>query len=76
MIAETTNGVGIVISNAQIAISSKTLNAFSLLKRIQSRAGGKGGGSPQAANGRLEQSLTTQQVMEILVSTPQADGTA
>jgi alanyl-tRNA synthetase len=72
MIAEATGGAGIVVSDAQIAVSSKTLSAVGLLKRIQGFAGGKGGGSAQAANGRLDRSLTAQQIMESLRSGPQA----
>lgn len=74
MIAETTNGAGIVISDNQIAISAKTLSASDLLKKIQNCAGGKGGGSPRAANGRFDKSLTVQEVIKILTSSPQADG--
>ena len=76
MIAETTNGAGIVISDNQIAISGKTLSASDLLKKIQIRVGGKGGGSPKAASGRLDKSLTAHEVMEILTSPPQAGGAA
>jgi len=75
MIAEVTNGAGIVISDNQIAISAKALSASDLLKKIQNCAGGKGGGSPKAANGRLDKSLTAQEVMEILTTSRQADGT-
>ena len=65
MVAEATQGVGIVISGSYIAISSLTLNASDLLKRISSRCGGKGGGTSKAANGRLDQAPTTQEIMEI-----------
>jgi alanyl-tRNA synthetase len=65
-IAETTHGAGIVVSDNQIAVSGKSLSASDLLKKIQARAGGKGGGSPRAANGRLDKSLTAQEVIEIL----------
>lgn len=68
MIAEATNGAGVVVSENQIAVSGKTLGASDLLKKIQSRAGGKGGGSPRAANGRLDRSLTQQEVMSILAN--------
>lgn len=68
MIAETTNGAGIVVSEKQIAIHGKTLNASDLFKKIHSHAGGKGGGSACAANGRLDQSLTTQDVIRILTT--------
>jgi len=66
MIAEAVDGAGIVISAGQIAISSRTVDAGGLLKQIQSHAGGKGGGSPRAANGRLDKSLTTETLLEIL----------
>jgi alanyl-tRNA synthetase len=72
MIAEATGGAGIVVSDVQIAVSSKTLSAVGLLKRIQGFAGGKGGGSAQAANGRLDRSLTAQEIMESLRNDPQA----
>jgi alanyl-tRNA synthetase len=72
-IAEATNGAGIVVSDNQIAISAKTLSASDLLKKIQARAGGKGGGSPRAANGRLDKSLTAQEVMEILAGSAHAE---
>ncbi len=68
MIAETTNGAGIVVSEKQIAIHGKTLNASDLFKKIHSHAGGKGGGSACAANGRLDQSLTIQDVTRILTT--------
>jgi alanyl-tRNA synthetase len=68
MIAEATNGAGIVVSENQIAVGGKTLSASDLLKKIQSRAGGKGGGSPRAANGRLDKSLAAKEVMDILTS--------
>lgn len=66
MIAETVNGAGIVVSAGQIAISSKTIDASGLLKQIQCHAGGKGGGSPRAANGRLDTSLTAETLIGIL----------
>lgn len=72
MIAEVTNGAGVVISDGQIAVSAKTVSASDLLKKIQNRTGGKGGGSPRAASGRLDKSLTAQEVMEILANPPQA----
>lgn len=66
MIAETAQGAGVVISDTSIAISSVTLSASDLLKQIQSRCGGKGGGSPKAANGRLDRTLTAQELAGIL----------
>jgi alanyl-tRNA synthetase len=74
MIAEATQGAGIVLSDTYIAISSTTLSASDLLKRIQSHCGGKGGGSPKAASGRLDKTLTAQEVVEILeIPAPDSD---
>jgi len=66
MIAEAAEGAGIVISDNQIAISSRTLDAGGLLRQVQSCAGGKGGGSPKAASGRLDKILTMDALLEIL----------
>ena len=66
MIAEVVEGAGIVIAEGQIAVSSRTLDAGRLLKFIQSHAGGKGGGSPKSASGRLDKPLTADALMEIL----------
>jgi alanyl-tRNA synthetase len=66
MIAEAVDGAGVVISGAQIAVSSKTIDAGGLLKHIQSYAGGKGGGSPKAASGRLDKPLTADTLIGIL----------
>jgi len=66
MIAEATNGTGIVISDTQIAISSTALDAGTLLKAIRDRVGGKGGGSAKAANGRLDRPVTMAELIEIL----------
>jgi len=66
MIAEAVDGAGIVLSAGQIAISSRTLDAGALLKQIQSHTGGKGGGSPRAASGRLDKPLTAEALIEIL----------
>jgi alanyl-tRNA synthetase len=66
VIAEATGGAGIVISENQIAVSGKSLSASDLFKRIQARAGGKGGGSPRAASGRLDKSIAAQEVADIL----------
>lgn len=60
MIAKATAGVGIVVSGTRIGISSATLGAGDLLKRIQATVGGKGGGSPKAANGSLDRATTTR----------------
>jgi alanyl-tRNA synthetase len=66
MIAEAADGAGIVISGNQIAISSGTVDAGGLLRQIQGCAGGKGGGSPKAASGRLDKTLTTDALVDIL----------
>lgn len=66
MIAEAVEGAGIVISGSQVAISSRTVDAGGLLKHVQNHAGGKGGGSPKSANGRLDTSLTEDALLEIL----------
>jgi len=68
MIAETVHGAGIVLSDTHIAVSSSTLSAGELLKMVRSRVGGKGGGSPRAANGKLDRTLTAQELLEILTS--------
>ena len=66
LIANEIDGTGIVISDGNIVINCKDLNAGDLLKKLHKVAGGKGGGSAQAASGRLDKHLTTEQVMKIL----------
>ncbi len=66
MIAEATNSTGVVVSDTNIAISSRTLDAGGLLKKIQSAAGGKGGGSPRSANGRLNRPVAREELVDIL----------
>jgi alanyl-tRNA synthetase len=66
MIAETIGGAGVVVSEINIALSSRTLDAGGLLKRIQNAVGGKGGGSPKSANGRLNRPVTPNELLEIL----------
>lgn len=66
MIAEEFGGAGIVVSDTNIAISSNGINANELLKKIQDTIGGKGGGSPKAANGQLNRTVTTQEISSIL----------
>ena len=66
LIANEIDGTGIVISDGNIVINSKNLNANDLLKKLHKAVGGKGGGSPNAASGRLDKQVTTEQVVEIL----------
>jgi len=66
MIASAIDGAGVVVSNVNIAISSNKINANDLLKKIQNAAGGKGGGSPKAANGTLSRNVTTDDIITIL----------
>ena len=66
MIAETFDGAGIVVSDKNIAINSKNINANDLFKKIQDSVGGKGGGSPKAANGKLNRTVSTEELMSIL----------
>jgi alanyl-tRNA synthetase len=66
LIANELDGTGIVISEGSIAINSKNLNANDLLKKLHNAVGGKGGGSANAASGRLEKQVTTEQIIEIL----------
>jgi alanyl-tRNA synthetase len=66
LIAEAVDGAGIVVSGVNIAISSKKISAGELLRRIQSAAGGKGGGSSKAANGRLDRTVTAGEIIAIL----------
>lgn len=68
MIAEVTGGSGVAVSDLNIAVSSSQDDAREILKRIQSTAGGKGGGSPKAANGRLARTLTLDEITSILKS--------
>jgi alanyl-tRNA synthetase len=66
MVAEATGGVGIGVSDRRIAISSRSLDAGHVLQEIQKVAGGKGGGSPKAANGSLDRAVTTEELVAIL----------
>ncbi len=66
MIAGAIDGAGIVVSDLSIAVSSSKTNANEILNRIQTTAGGKGGGSPKAANGRLSRTVTTDEIVTIL----------
>ena len=66
MIANEIDGTGIVISDCNIVINSKKLNANDLLKKLNEAVGGKGGGSAQAASGRLDRAVTSEQIVKIL----------
>ncbi|MHC4597150.1 MAG: DHHA1 domain-containing protein [Planctomycetota bacterium] len=66
LIADGINGTGIVVSNGNVAINSKNLNADDLFRRLQKAVGGKGGGSPTAASGKLDKMVTTEQIIGIL----------
>jgi len=66
MIANEIDGTGIVISDCNIVINSRNLNANDLLKRLHKAAGGRGGGSAQAASGRLDRTITNEQIIKIL----------
>jgi alanyl-tRNA synthetase len=68
LIAEATGGAGVVVSGLGIAVCSSQADAREILKRIQNTAGGKGGGSPKAANGRLAKTLSTDEITAILRS--------
>jgi len=66
LIANEIEGTGIVISDGNIVINSKTLNANDLLKKLHKVVGGKGGGSSNAASGRLDREVTVDQIVGIL----------
>jgi alanyl-tRNA synthetase len=66
LMAEATEGAGVVVSDTSIAISSRTLDAGGLLRKIQNTIGGKGGGSPKSANGRLDRPVAASELVDIL----------
>ena len=66
MIAEAIDGSGVVVSGLNIAVYSGRIDARNLLNQIQNAAGGKGGGSPKAANGRLTRTLAPDEITAIL----------
>jgi alanyl-tRNA synthetase len=66
MIAGSVGGAGVVVSDVNVAVSSNSISASDLLKKIQNAAGGKGGGSSKAANGKLSRTLTTDEILTIL----------
>lgn len=66
LIAGKVDGTGIVVSGSNIVINSKNMSARDLFEKLQKALGGKGGGSPNAASGRLDRMATTEQIIEIL----------
>jgi alanyl-tRNA synthetase len=66
LIATELNGTGIVVSEGTIAINSESLNANDLLSKLKEEFAGKGGGSPQAASGKLEGRLTGTAIVKAL----------
>ncbi len=67
MIAESV-GAGIAVSGLNIAVCSSRTDAKEILNRILNTAGGKGGGSPRAANGRLTRIPGPDEIAGILRS--------
>lgn len=66
MIAASVDGAGIAVSDVNVAVSADRMNANDLLREIQETVGGKGGGSPRAANGRLSRPVTSDELVAIL----------
>jgi len=66
LIAAELDGTGIVVSEGNIVINSKNLNANDLLTRLKEAFNGKGGGSPQAASGKLDKIVTCEEIVEVL----------
>lgn len=66
LIASEIDGAGIVVSDGNIVINSRNLNANDLFERLQQAVGGKGGGSSNAASGKLDKMVTTDQIIRIL----------
>ncbi|NIP25831.1 MAG: hypothetical protein GWN67_15970 [Phycisphaerae bacterium] len=66
LIANKIDGTGIVTSGGNIAINSKNLNSNDLLKKLQKTLGGKGGGSPKTASGKIDKTVTTDQIIRII----------
>lgn len=64
--ADRVGGTGVAVSDRAIAIHAADMDARALLKHIQKHAGGKGGGSTQAANGTLEHAITEATLADIL----------
>ncbi|MBN2270456.1 MAG: hypothetical protein JXN61_07575 [Sedimentisphaerales bacterium] len=66
LIANKIDGTGIVVSEGTIVINSKTLNANDLLARLKEAFGGKGGGSPQTASGKLDGTVTMKGIIGVI----------
>jgi len=66
LIAAELDGTGIVVSEGTIVINSKNLNANDLLTKLKEAFNGKGGGSPQAASGKLDKIVTCEEIVEVL----------
>ena len=66
LIAAEIEGTGIVVSEGTIVINSKNLNANDLLTKLKEAFGGKGGGAPQAASGKLEGAVTSRRIAKVL----------
>lgn len=66
LIASEIDGTGIVVSDGNVVINSKNMNANDFLQRLQKAVGGKGGGSSKAASGKLDRIVTTDQIIRIL----------
>jgi alanyl-tRNA synthetase len=66
LIANEIDGTGIVAGDGNIVINSRNLNANDLLKKLQKAVGGKGGGSSKTASGKLDKTVTTEQVIRII----------
>ncbi|MHC4119072.1 MAG: alanyl-tRNA editing protein [Planctomycetota bacterium] len=69
LIAEKIDGAGIVLNDRNVAINSRNLDAGELLHKLRNAVGGKGGGSPGSASGRLDKAVTSQQLIGILTGT-------
>lgn len=59
-------GAGVVVADAQIAVSSRTVDAGSLFRKVQQAVGGKGGGSAKAANGKLDRPVAIDELKSTL----------
>ena len=66
LIADKIEGTGIVIADNNVSINSKDNLARDFFNALAKTAGAKGGGSPSAASGRLDSTITTEKIIEIL----------